>query len=505
MVRSAQGQPTLQPLADVMNIVPGEGDFTCCALNHRVAGAPITCDKTKIEPVLATMLDKKMHTHLLRRDLVQYRFFAALRHHFLRGLREHSFHKPPDEAASEQEALLKLKARLRWRGPPDVAFGKRSGWTLLRYAVMNDNIMALRAILGAADSASERRALLGARLVRAVPGAAKGSTALHTAARWAGTEMVQELLQAGANPYAVDQMRGFTPLHWACNSWGQPSVVAHLVDECPVKLEQLDKREAGMSALHWALAFTPHPHKRTVVEALLDGGAQLSMRSASGRTALHSLCLSDDCNDALLTNLLAKARAADTEPTVDARCEPRTLAWRTVMVLSRLLYRTGMSRSTWISHLAFMSRSTALHCAARRGDTATVRTLIDAGADVHACNAIGMDALKVSHKWGPFPTVEAQLLDAIASVRSASLDAADGAPRRQRPRAQRASIARAPLTTCGVAGRPCGPWRARPLCAVPAHGIQRSDHARSSLSRWPPIPKRRCEARLTDDCRLARL
>ena len=53
--------------------------------------------------------------------------------------------------------------------------------------------------------------------------------------------------------------------------------------------------------------------------------------------------------------------------------------------------------------------ATALMLAARRGDEASVRCLLEAGADRTARNRLGMDAVEISRVYGPFPSVEALL------------------------------------------------------------------------------------------------
>lgn len=149
------------------------------------------------------------------------------------------------------------------------------------------------------------------------------------------------------------------------------------------------------------------------MDLLLAHGASAGHINASGRTVLISAALSDDCHPALLKELC-------THPAVDvnARCTPRHPRWRLAFALMRYKYRRG-KRSNLVVHLAMLTGSSALLCAARRGDAAAVRVLLEAGADVHARNALGLDAVQISQLYGPYPVVEDLLTRQLEVVQTA--------------------------------------------------------------------------------------
>lgn len=103
------------------------------------------------------------------------------------------------------------------------------------------------------------------------------STALHSAAYWGYTKVVELLLQYGADPNQPDQT-GLYPLHLAASE-GRTAVCNRLIDAGANK-EQ--KNDSGGTALHLAAA----GNYATTCNALLKKGCSLEAQSSDGSTPL---------------------------------------------------------------------------------------------------------------------------------------------------------------------------------------------------------------------------
>lgn len=57
------GTPCFLPPNEIFRLMPGSGEFTCCALNHCMDGKPIACDKPKIRAVLVRALEGQTRGH----------------------------------------------------------------------------------------------------------------------------------------------------------------------------------------------------------------------------------------------------------------------------------------------------------------------------------------------------------------------------------------------------------------------------------------------------------
>ena len=229
---------------------------------------------------------------------------------------------------------------------------------------------------------------------------AKHTTVLHVAMIWSSPAAVGMLLDARADPHAVDKTVGHNALMKACLN-GRDDQVALWLDRFPLcNLEQKDHGLSGMSALHWALYHAP---TSAAARLLLSRGASVASKSSSGRTVLHSLTLNEDCEAGMLATLLERI---DGHFGVDAPIAPRGLKWALLNMLFTYKYRSGLRSKRPVPkftvHVAFLRSSTALHCAARRGDAGAIRLLLEAGADPQRKNGLGLNAASVCTEYmGP--------------------------------------------------------------------------------------------------------
>ena len=107
-----------------------------------------------------------------------------------------------------------------------------------------------------------------------------GCTALHFAARKnLNPEVIEALLNAGAEVNAQDKYGGWTPLHFAAKENTNPEIIKTLLDVGEAKVDPQDK--CGRTPLHWAAWQNANPK---VTEALLNAGAQVEAEDQARKT-----------------------------------------------------------------------------------------------------------------------------------------------------------------------------------------------------------------------------
>ena len=180
-----------------------------------------------------------------------------------------------DIAAEEQELMVAAKSGDIAKTKDLIAKGVNldakdaEHWTPLHWAAkyLHHEIMELLLQHGANPQARSRQ----------------GNTPLHvaTSMRRATTKMLELLFQKGASVNAKN-LQGWTPLHWA--AWHGRSDMAEWLLRHGAN-PNVKESNGGMTPLHGATR-----HMRTAtVQLLLENGADVNMEDHAGETALHAV------------------------------------------------------------------------------------------------------------------------------------------------------------------------------------------------------------------------
>jgi ankyrin repeat protein len=234
------------------------------------------------------------------------------------------------------------------------------------------------------------RALLkqGANVNAADP---DGTTALHWASYRDDLEGANLLIRAGANVNASNDL-GATPL-WTASLNGSATMVGRL-------LEAGANPNAALLKGETPLMVAARGGKADVVDALLARGANVNLRAARGQTALMWAVAQK--HPAVVKILLA--RGAD--------IQVRTDAWSQMMAVPP---HGRPEYNRMIPH----GSDTALMFAARVGDLASTKLLVEAGANVNDADAWGVSAMVLAAHSG-FGDIVEFLLDKGADPDSAA-------------------------------------------------------------------------------------
>ena len=203
-----------------------------------------------------------------------------------------------------------------------------------------------------------------------------GATALHWAAHRSDLEATELLMEAGADVDAANAL-GATPL-WLAAKNGAAGIAERLLDAGanPNVTLRMGETPLMSAARSGSLA---------VVEMLLDRGADVNAAERErGQTALMWAAAQQHAD---VVRLLAE-RGAD--------LHSRTQVWEQ---LENTAGNTNTSGNFRMRH----GGSTALLFAARNGDLATARALVEAGADVDDTAAAGSSALVIAAHSGHGP------------------------------------------------------------------------------------------------------
>ncbi len=232
---------------------------------------------------------------------------------------------------------------------------------------------------------------------------AGGTSPLHFAAATHGLQIVELLINQGADVHAVNSA-GETPLIYAVGAIGgsdtNAAVLRALLD---ARADVNAAREFGQTTLHIA-ALNSKPN---AMAALLEFDPILDAQDNGGRTPLHY-------------SALQRASAEPTQVLLDAGTDPNVTAQGGTTPLHdavthasvdvvRLLLDAGAAPNP-LDEFGL----TPLLRAAREGGASLIRVLLEHGADPDAVDPDGRTPLHISARHNPLSAVSALLLDAGA-------------------------------------------------------------------------------------------
>ena len=270
----------------------------------------------------------------------------------------------------------------------DVNHADTSGFAALHYAVQQNHPDVMQVLI---DAGADIEAM-----------EEKGRSPLHVACLSGSLAVVKMLLKAGAGVCVLSN-GGSTCLHFAAHH-GHTEIVRYLVD-----LPEVDVNHQGMndqSALHYA-ARQRHPD---VVEVLIDAGADIEAQDNDGYSPLFLPSISGGV-DTVKVLLRAGADVRATDNTGNT-CLMLAGANGHIETVRTLLCMPEVD----LDH-ARDGGSTALHYAVHVTPTDVLQALLDAGADIEAKDAEGRSALLVASSTGEEKSVKV-LVEAGAEVRA---------------------------------------------------------------------------------------
>jgi hypothetical protein len=150
-------------------------------------------------------------------------------------------------------------------------------------------------------------------------------------------------------------------------------------------------KTVGLTALSFAITFGPN--KLEAVKALVKAGANpLAFTALTGTTCLHNAAASKDADAELVRYLL---ELPGVRALINTPMRARTLKWKATYLATRLLVKLGAKKAILLE-VSEWSKNTALIDAARNGNAAVVKVLVEeGGADTQLPNSRGHTALEL--------------------------------------------------------------------------------------------------------------
>ena len=306
--------------------------------------------------------------------------------------------------------------RVLMRAGADPKAANRYGVTPLMLAVENGNLALVDTFLAA-----------GADPNTTLP---EGETVLMTAARTGRGDVITRLLKAGANPDAREKFHGESALIWAAAENHTEAINALLAGGADVngrsRLESFGRRAQGLTVLslgHWTpLMYAARQGALDAAKTLADAGADLNLTDPDGSTALVLAIINLKFNVAdMLVEKGADPNIADVSgmAALYAAVDMNTITWTfglpepkaseglTAFDLVKILLDHGANpnarlKTTLLQRLhttgdeSIGEGSTPFMRAAKSGDAAVMRLLLQHGADPALTAKNGTNALMLA-------------------------------------------------------------------------------------------------------------
>ena len=310
----------------------------------------------------------------------------------------------------KQNTLQSFKDVLQWT--KDESWFDFGGLSILMYAVCADEVKVveelLKLLVKECPKGSEYTRRLESRVrdegyVRfGIPG---GMTTLMTAMSVASSEVVTMLLECGANTESVDVLGNDSFM--CAGLFGRAENLECWLER--VRGWNFDRKSTLVGGCTLGHTLYIGTSKLDSIKVLLNAGCNLDYRTHSGSSVLMNAVANEDSDPNVLRLILEKLKNSCTREQflemINYRRKPTTLKWKSIHFVARMLYRTGLSQSLLIRHMALESGGSVLHSAVERGDIEIVKILLENDADPLVKNTLGMDAFDLCNFFGPFPRV----------------------------------------------------------------------------------------------------
>lgn len=206
LVRGGSDTPCFVNPMDCQGLMCGEGEFTCCARNHTTG----PCDKHKVRSVMETMIASKIQHFKDIGDVLEYRWFVMLKPALMKGLPvAEGVGEETQRPASSSSALQRLKTKLAWRDDAtESAYTATSGVSLLHWACLGNELEAVKELLQQNPHLNNSKHInMRTKIPFPNRGVSAGYTPLELGAGFGSSELMNFMLEAGANSTSADRCR----------------------------------------------------------------------------------------------------------------------------------------------------------------------------------------------------------------------------------------------------------------------------------------------------------
>ena len=145
-----------------------------------------------------------------------------------------------------------------------------------------------------------------------------------------------------------------------------------------------------------------------VIEFLISKGANTFRRTNTGSSLIVTASSNEDADLEMVKMLLQTVCGKPSRKSrtiLNEQLRPVSTWWRVTYMTSKMLVRTGLTNAAMYRILADEPGTTALSYAVMRGDEDLTRLLLKYGADPRIKNDMGLNAMDLCEKYGPYPNV----------------------------------------------------------------------------------------------------